>query len=210
MAKVFIEESTLTAIGDAIREKKDTTDLINPAAMPEEIKGITTGNASGVKKGMLVRRVGSTMFQPTNIDGWTTSGRDYPTTSGSYNHFYWYRSKNTNVYWRVATWSASSFVAGNEYRFSFWIWHDGAANDEPIAIWQNNFFINANTQAVMPITEITREPQIVSVTVTYQPDSVYGVSLYIYPEDSDNQVRMTPVVVEDMTNPSSTVAETAL
>ena len=210
MGKVFIEEQNLTAIGDAIREKTGKTDLLNPTAMPEEIKGITTGDTSGVKKGMLVRRVGSTMFQPTFIDGSATSGRDYPTTSGSYNHYYWYRSSNTNVYWQVAKWSASGFTAGRQYRISFWIWHNGAENDEPVAIWQDKFFVNSNTQTTMPIKEITREPQLVTVTVTYQPDSVYGFSLYLYPEDSGNQVRMTPVVIEDMTNPSTSIQELPL
>jgi len=43
MAKVFIEETTLTAIGDAIREKTGSTDLIAPGSMPAEIKGIVSG-----------------------------------------------------------------------------------------------------------------------------------------------------------------------
>ena len=47
MAKVFIEETTLTAIGDAIREKTGGTDLIAPGSMPTEIKGIVSGGGSG-------------------------------------------------------------------------------------------------------------------------------------------------------------------
>ena len=47
MAKVFIEETTLTAIGDAIREKTGSTDLIAPGSMPNEIKGIVSGGGSG-------------------------------------------------------------------------------------------------------------------------------------------------------------------
>lgn len=47
MAKVFIEETTLTAIGDAIREKTGGTNLIAPGAMPAEIKGIVSGGGSG-------------------------------------------------------------------------------------------------------------------------------------------------------------------
>ena len=43
MSKVFIEESTLTAIGDAIRGKTGGTDLIAPLNMPTEINGISTG-----------------------------------------------------------------------------------------------------------------------------------------------------------------------
>ena len=44
MSKLSINESTLTAIGDAIREKTGKTGLIAPGAMPNEIKGIQTGS----------------------------------------------------------------------------------------------------------------------------------------------------------------------
>jgi hypothetical protein len=47
MSKVFIEETTLTAIGDAIREKTGKSDLIAPGSMPQEIKSITTGGGGG-------------------------------------------------------------------------------------------------------------------------------------------------------------------
>lgn len=43
MSKVFIEETTLTAIGDAIREKTGKSDLIAPGVMPDEIRAIETG-----------------------------------------------------------------------------------------------------------------------------------------------------------------------
>lgn len=43
MSKVFIEESTLSAIGDAIRTKTGRSELIAPLNMPTEIQGIQTG-----------------------------------------------------------------------------------------------------------------------------------------------------------------------
>lgn len=43
MSKVSINESTLTAIGNAIREKTGKTALIAPGSMPAEIRGIQTG-----------------------------------------------------------------------------------------------------------------------------------------------------------------------
>ena len=43
MANVLIEESTMTGIADAIRAKTGGTDLMLPAAMPDEIAGIQTG-----------------------------------------------------------------------------------------------------------------------------------------------------------------------
>ena len=45
MAKVFIEETTLTAIGDAIRSKTGKTELIDPANMSTEIEAIEAGTA---------------------------------------------------------------------------------------------------------------------------------------------------------------------
>ena len=46
MSKVFIEESTLTAIGNAIRDKTGGTELIAPLDMPTEINGISTGGGT--------------------------------------------------------------------------------------------------------------------------------------------------------------------
>lgn len=46
MAKVFIEESTLTEIGDAIRTKRETTGLIPVTNMASEILSIEAGAAS--------------------------------------------------------------------------------------------------------------------------------------------------------------------
>lgn len=49
MAKVFIEETTLTAIGDAIRGKTGKTDLIDPANMSTEIASIEAGSGGDDK-----------------------------------------------------------------------------------------------------------------------------------------------------------------
>lgn len=47
MSKVFIEETTLSAIGDAIRGKTGKTELIAPLSMATEISSITTGGGGG-------------------------------------------------------------------------------------------------------------------------------------------------------------------
>ena len=49
MAKVFIEETTLTAIGDAIRGKTGKTELIDPANMGAEIEAIEAGSGGGAE-----------------------------------------------------------------------------------------------------------------------------------------------------------------
>ena len=49
MSKLFIENTTLTAIGDAIREKTGKTDLIAPGDMPAEISSITTGGGGDIE-----------------------------------------------------------------------------------------------------------------------------------------------------------------
>ena len=46
MAKIFIEESTLSAIGDSIRAKTGKTNMIPPLNMPTEIASIQTGGSS--------------------------------------------------------------------------------------------------------------------------------------------------------------------
>lgn len=43
MAKLFIQDTTLTAIGNAIREKTGTTDLLSPAEMATAIEAIEIG-----------------------------------------------------------------------------------------------------------------------------------------------------------------------
>ena len=49
MGKVFIEESTLTAIGDSIRAKTGKTDMIQPLQMPTEIASIHSGGDATMK-----------------------------------------------------------------------------------------------------------------------------------------------------------------
>lgn len=43
MAQGLINSETMTAIGDAIREKTGSTSLLLPSAMPQAIKGIVSG-----------------------------------------------------------------------------------------------------------------------------------------------------------------------
>lgn len=49
MSKYVVDESSLTAIGDAIREKTGGTELIPFTNMPNEIASITTGGGSGIE-----------------------------------------------------------------------------------------------------------------------------------------------------------------
>lgn len=57
MSKVFIEESTLTAIGDAIRGKTGGTDLIAPLDMPTEINGISTGGGTLPSEALILKGI---------------------------------------------------------------------------------------------------------------------------------------------------------
>ncbi len=47
MANVLVQDSSLTAIADAIREKNQTTNTYKPAEMGEAIKAIETGGSEG-------------------------------------------------------------------------------------------------------------------------------------------------------------------
>ena len=62
MSKVFIEESTLTSIGDAIREKNGTTDLIAPLDMATAITDLPTGGPAETIKIQSIGRASSTTF----------------------------------------------------------------------------------------------------------------------------------------------------
>lgn len=79
MSKVFIEESTLSSIGNAIREKTGKSELISPGNMPTEIASITTGSGNEIIKKLLdgslsgefvnndITKVRSGAFQDTKI-----------------------------------------------------------------------------------------------------------------------------------------------
>ena len=60
MSKVFIEESTLTDIGDAIRAKANTTDLIPPLDMAEAIANLPSGG--GKLKYVILTRTADGVF----------------------------------------------------------------------------------------------------------------------------------------------------
>lgn len=68
MGNVFIKESTLSDIGDAIREKTGKSDLIIPSDMPAEIKSISSGG------GDIDAVIDGTI---TEINSNATSIRDY-------------------------------------------------------------------------------------------------------------------------------------
>lgn len=57
MANIFIEESTMQAIGDAIREKTGKFDGILPADMPAEIQSITSSGGEGYEEGVQAEKV---------------------------------------------------------------------------------------------------------------------------------------------------------
>ena len=62
MSKYIVDESSLTAIGDAIREKTGGTELIPFTNMPNEIASITTGGGSGIEVEPIVLRGGCSHF----------------------------------------------------------------------------------------------------------------------------------------------------
>ena len=51
MSKVFIEESTLTAIGDVVRENEGSTELIPPLEMPNRLRALIGGGGDGYEEG---------------------------------------------------------------------------------------------------------------------------------------------------------------
>lgn len=77
MAKVFIEETTLTAIGDAIRSKTGKTELIDPANMSTEIAGIEAGSGGGYEPPAEVLKItGNCEYRFAN-GGWDWFIKDF-------------------------------------------------------------------------------------------------------------------------------------
>ena len=73
MAKIFIEESTLSAIGNSIRAKTGKVNMIPPLNMPAEIASIqTTGGGSGggqaFQCGTVVSADGTNLVVPCTLD----------------------------------------------------------------------------------------------------------------------------------------------
>lgn len=62
MSKYIVDESSLTAIGDAIRGKTGGTELIPFTDMPNEIASITTGGGSGIEVEPIVLRGNCSYF----------------------------------------------------------------------------------------------------------------------------------------------------
>ena len=72
MAKIFIEESTLSAIGNSIRAKTGKANMIPPLNMPAEIASIQTGGGSGggqaFQCGTVVSADGTNLVVPCTLD----------------------------------------------------------------------------------------------------------------------------------------------
>ena len=87
MAKIFIEESTLSAIGNSIRAKTGKTNMIPPLSMPTEIESIqTTGGGSGggqaFQCGTVVSADGTNLVVPCTLDN-ILIVRRYLTSTGN-------------------------------------------------------------------------------------------------------------------------------
>lgn len=77
MSKVFIEESTLSSIGNAIRQKTGKSELISPGNMPTEIASITTGGG-GTGGDEKFKQILNGTFSGEYIDNDITTFKDYP------------------------------------------------------------------------------------------------------------------------------------
>ena len=83
MAKIFIEESTLSAIGNSIRAKTGKTNMIPPLSMPTEIESIqTTGGGQAFQCGTVVSADDTNLVVPCTLDN-ILIVRRYLTSTGN-------------------------------------------------------------------------------------------------------------------------------
>ena len=70
MAKVYLEDTTLSAIGSAIRGKAGTSDLLLPSEMPSAINAIQAGGGNSEIKWKLATITPATNATSVNISPW--------------------------------------------------------------------------------------------------------------------------------------------
>lgn len=118
MAKVFINESTLTAIGAAIREKTGKSDKITPLNMPSEIKGIVSGGGDLPEEAFVIS--GDCAYRFTN-GGWDWFLNEYGdrvTTKDITNSNYMFNySKITKIPFDLNFNGGSYYDASNMFKY---------------------------------------------------------------------------------------------
>ena len=102
MSKVFINESTLTAIGDAIRDKTGKSDLMSPTDMPTEISGISGGSGDLPEEALNITGDCSYKFYSGNWDWFINEYGEKVTTKDITNASYMFNGTSAK-YCKVAT-----------------------------------------------------------------------------------------------------------
>ena len=133
MGKVFIEESTLTAIGDSIRAKTGKTDMIPPLQMPTEIASIQSGG------GATMKTVEGTL--PLTVDGVGQRLEDYKIYGAEGG----VGNKNKNLFnpytlikGHSVQWSDGSLVASQNGSISDYIDIEGASKVTATILTETN------------------------------------------------------------------------
>ena len=101
MAQVFIEETTLSSIGDAIREKGGTNELISPLDMPNAIINLPSGGGGGDIPEEAFNLTGSCYYR-FSYNGWnwfvdTFSNQITTKNISNIDHMFYSSNKLTNI-----------------------------------------------------------------------------------------------------------------
>lgn len=110
MAKVFIEESTLTKIGNSIRNKTGKTDLIDPAVMDVEIDSIVSGGGELPEEAFLITGDGVYKFSGSGWNWFLNIFGDRLTTKNmtNLNHMFYYNAEITEIPFQINLTEATS------------------------------------------------------------------------------------------------------
>lgn len=202
MAKYSIEDTTLTNIANAIREKGGTEETLTPLEMPDAIAAIeATGGGNTplwikLNSGSTYTPKPSLTYTDTVCESCGLWYHGIGSTGSAQSTSAWrWRKKSKSDIWPMVYWPANNNAMsdGKKYRLVFYIWCSPGKTVE----WaSNNIYFNENYSTTHDLGPITENKQLIDLTFTYnKSSSSYEPTLHMYPlfanTDEDTQLFMS-------------------
>lgn len=109
MANVLVNDTSLTAIGNAIREKNGETTLYKPAEMATAIQALATGGGGGELK-VVSMNIKKDIRGSRYVSSWTidVSNDNFPANAKSISIQWWIRTLNSGWQWYIGVYDATN------------------------------------------------------------------------------------------------------